>query len=218
MVGSLFVSSSEVQNYLEQAFQELYGIACAEWEDLLVSVQDTFLTAGQSSLNFGGLSAMKKLRGIRIKSDNFLVPVSLREVQNMDRDARTGRPVAYWLYGDQVNSTGFLTIEVLPAADTAYTLTLYYQPALQMVDITAGAMPMLAGWDEYLVVTAAIKCKDKEESSVSVLMTEKQMLLANLRSSWTPVNVSEAQRVVPLLSGSTRNIRAYDYRGPDDDY
>lgn len=220
MVGSLFVSDTELTSYLEAAFQELYGIASAEYEDLLVKTVTVAASAGVSVVQLNAAADIKKLRGIRIANDEFLSPVSIREVQNFDRKNRPGRPVGYWLFGDQSNNNGTFSIELLPAPDTSYSLVVYYQPSLTLTGGSAifpGAASPLASWDEYLVVTAAIKMKDKEESSVSVLMSEKQALLANLRSSWTPVDVSEAQRVVSLMGSSRRNRRAYDYTGPDDD-
>jgi hypothetical protein len=222
MVGSLFVSDTELTSYLEAAFQELYGIASAEYEDLLVKTVTVSVTAGQSVIFTSGATTgdIKKLRGVRLQNAEFLSPVSIREIQNLSRDNRTGRPVGYWLFGDWSGNFGSFSLQLLPAADTAYQVVLYYQPSITLSGtdpIPDVAASPLANWDEYLVITAAIKMKDKEESSVAVLMTEKQALLANLRSSWTPVDVSEAQRVTALMGGRTRNRRAYDYTGPDDD-
>ncbi len=91
-----------------------------------------------------------------------------------------------------------------------------YQPALKLTDVATGAeLPMLASWDEYLVLSAAIKCKDKEESSVAVLVGERTALLDNLRKSWTPVDTSEGARVVDLSNTFGFGMRAYDYQGPE---
>jgi hypothetical protein len=229
MVGSLFVSSAEISRYLEASFQEIYSIASAEYEDLLVKTATISVTAGQSIVtlppqidNITPYSAdIKKLRGVRIKDDDFLSPLSLREIQNQTRANRRGKPTNYWFYGDFTNNSGAFSIQLLPAADTSYQLVLYYQPLITLegtTGIPGGSSAPLVAWDEYIVLSSAIKCKDKEESSVSVLIAEKQALLAAMRASWTPVDVSEAQRVVPLASGRMRTLRAYDYQGPDDDY
>lgn len=212
MVGSAFVTTTEIRDFMEAAWQDLYAQASVQYEDLLVTRAD--LTA---AINTGSLSLpadVKRLRGLRIKDFEFLRSLSLHEIRTLDTTGRKGRPHYYWLSG----GTTAMTADILPYCDAPYTITCYYQPALGLADAVAiGSIPQLACWDEYVVLSAVIKCKDKEESSVSTLIGERSALFASMQASWTPTDTSEAGRVVQLNSG--RNfMRAYDYQGPDDDY
>jgi hypothetical protein len=216
MVGSGFVTSQEIFDWMSAAWQELYGLATIDCEDLIVKQVTTVVTAGMSIIALP--TAFKRLRGVRIANDTFLTPISLREMQNLDRVGRTGRPAYYWLNTDQANASPVITI--LPALSATYSIVVYYQPALDLTDAASvtASIPQLASWDEYVVLSAAIKCKDKEESSVSVLIGERTALLASMRNSWTPMDTSEAGRVVQISGRRQANMRAYDYQGPDDDY
>ena len=223
MVGSDFVTSAEIQNWLEAAWQELYGKASIEFEDLLVKIVDIPITQGTGTMPLP--LDFKRLRALRIKDEYFLTPLSLREIQQLDRPNRQNKPKYYWLWGRASTGPG---ADILPWADKAYTITCYYQPALSLTDLatfyggtgTTGNLPELACWDEYVVLSAAIKCKDKEESSVAVLVGERTALYESMRSSWTPMDTSEAGRVVALngMNSYSGTRRAYDYTGPDDDY
>lgn len=216
MVGSAFVTTLEVQNFMEAAWQDLYATASVQYEDLMIRQVDLPIVQGQGQMPLP--LDVKRLRGLRIKNFEFLSPLSLREIRVLDRVGRNGRPRYYWMYGD----SSFMIADILPYADTTYTITCYYQPAISLAEAAATfnaiqGFPQLACWDEYVVLSAAIKCKDKEESSTSTLMAERTVLLDNMKSSWTPTDTSEAARVVQL--NSARNFtRAYDYQGPDDDY
>lgn len=218
MVGSGFVTDAEILDWMEAAWQELYGIASIQYEDLLVQVVDLSLAQGSSTLSLGAAADMKRLRAFRIKNENFLTPISIREMQGLDRAGRVGRPEFYWLNGGM----SIPAATILPPADRAYTITCYFQPAIQLADVAIGvsSIPQLAGWDEYVVLSAAIKCKDKEESSVAVLVGERTSLLTIMQSTWTPMDTSEAGRVVRIRDdyGGRSGMRAYDYQGPDDDF
>lgn len=215
MVNSEFVSDAELDDYLEAAFQELYGIAVGEWEDLFVQTEE--ISFGPSAFPFYPENEIKKLRAVRIKNDRFLSPVSLRERELLDSSGgspRALKPRFYWLYGD---ANGQTAIQPLPPPDTNYTFVVYYVPQLTLADVSSmffAGLVVLANWDEYLVLTGAIKCKDKEESDVSVLLTERAALLDNIRKSWQPVDTAEAARVVQL--NERRNgFNPYDY-DPED--
>jgi hypothetical protein len=214
MVNSGFVTSAEVQYFLEAAWQELYGVASVQYEDLLVTITDLTCNIGVGTLPLP--PDLKRLRALRLKNEEFLTPLSLREIQNLDRSDRNGRPRYYWMWGRSSTAPG---ADILPYANAVYTITCYYQPALSLADAAAlGSIPQLASWDEYVVLSAAIKCKDKEESSVSVLMAERAALFASMQSSWTPMDTSEAGRVVDIANGHQRGMRLYDYQGPDSDF
>lgn len=218
MVNSLFVTDAEVDSYVDTAFQELYGMAVAEWEDVFVQKYEVDVHSTDTSAFFVP-DDFRKLRGVRVQNDRFLIPVSMRELESIDSTGgqlRRNKPRYYWLFGD---ANGGMTIHVLPQPDATYTMTVYYIPAVTLATVTAlvaKGLTTLASWDEYVVLTAAIKCKDKEESDCSVLLQERALLLENIKKSWQPVDTAEAARVVQL--NERRNaFNPYDY-DPDDAY
>lgn len=228
MVNSEFVSDAELDDFNEASFQELYGIAVGDWEDVFVRSFETSIGPGApvgavvpSELDLPG--DFKKLRGVRIKNDRFLCPVSIREIERLDSQGgaiRRLKPRYYWLYGNATAglSRGF-SVGLMPPPDTTYTIVVYYIPSLTLAELAAdtsssNTLAMLSDWDEYIVITSAMKCKDKEESDVSVLLTERGILLENIKKIWQPVDTSEAARVVQL-NEKREAFNPYDY-DPED--
>jgi hypothetical protein len=76
----------------------------------------------------------------------------------------------------------------------------------------------ISGWTEYIIVDAAIKAMQKEESDVSALMAQKQMLtqrinaMAESRDAGSPAKVSDnlyADFWFPTGSGAGTNWGTY---------
>jgi hypothetical protein len=53
----------------------------------------------------------------------------------------------------------------------------------------------ISGWTEYIICDAAMKCMQKEESDVSVLMAEKQMLIKRIEAMAESRDVGSPARV-----------------------
>jgi hypothetical protein len=69
----------------------------------------------------------------------------------------------------------------LPKAGVA--LRLWYVPRFAGLVNDTDTFDGFGGWTEYVVTDAAIKALQKEESDVSVLMAQKQALIARIESA-----------------------------------
>lgn len=190
MVNSDFVSAAELTQYCEKAFQEFYGIITTKEPDLVIKTQSVSLAAGDTSKDFA--ADFKALRGIRHNTSFSLRRAEFNEIEKLDYNSRTGKPTHYWMNGIHTAAHKW---RPLPTPDTAYSLTVYYIPSISLADVAGGGLNMVAGWDEYVVLTAAIKMKDKEESDVSVLLAERKMLLDNLIAQISVPDVGEPPRM-----------------------
>lgn len=96
--------------------------------------------------------------------------------------------------GTKINSIVTNTSMVISAAATATSASTYIQA---WNDNTA--LDGISGWEEYIIVDAAIKVKDKEESDVSVLEKSKLDMkvrleaMAEARDAANPARVSDTQ-------------------------
>lgn len=192
MVGSTFVTDSEVDGYVEQAWREFYMRLVSKYEDYFVEKDSIGISAGSNILVLG--SSFLKLRGVRHPEERFLGRLDVKEIPNVAQRNMRGRPTHYWLHGTFRNSSP--RIEVFPTNDVGRTLDVYFVPMWSLEDVTAGSVRFIAGWDEYLVLTVAIKLKDKEESDCSVLLTERAALLEVIEKSLTPLDAAEPFAVV----------------------
>ncbi len=206
MENSDFIGSAELTQYAEKAFQEFFGIVTTADPDLVVKTQSVTLTTG-SSAAVSLASDFKALRRIRHNAGYSLRRAELLEREQLDINGRLGKPTHYWLSG--LYAAAF-TFTPLPIPDAAYALTVYYTPSISLADVLTGGLNFLAGWDEYVVLTGAIKCKDKEESDVSILLTERKMLLEHIIASITVPDTGEPPRVAQFGPASM-GMDPFDY-------
>jgi hypothetical protein len=186
MENSEFIGTAECTEYCEKAFQEWYGIVTTKEPDLVIKTESVSMLAGSTSQSFA--ADFKALRGIRHNDSFGLRRAEYSDLERMTYNARTGKPTHYWISG---RFTAAHNWRPLPTPNAAYSLTVYYIPSISLADVTGGGLNMLAGWDEYVVLTAAIKMKDKEESDVSVLMAERKMLLEHMLAQISVPDVGE---------------------------
>lgn len=195
MVGSSFVTDSEVDGYAEQAWREFYMRLVSKFEDYFVEKDSIGISAGIGFLVLG--ADFLKVRGVRHPDEYFLGRVDVKEIPNIATRGRTGKPTHYWVHGSfRTNSP---RIEVFPTNDVSRTVDVYYVPLWSLADVTAGSVRFVAGWDEYIVLSMAIKMKDKEESDCSVIMAERAQLLEVIEKSMTPLDAAEPGAVVQSL-------------------
>lgn len=193
MVGSDFVSPSEVDGYCEQAWREFYMRLVSKYEDHFLERAGTPITTANGQAAYQLAVDILKFRGIRHRDDYYLSRIDPREIPDISTRARRAKPSAYWLHG---RLTGSIIIELEPLPNASYTLDYYYVPVRSLGDVVAGSLRIVAGWDEYIVLSAAIKMKDKEESDVSTLMSEKMLLWDVIEKSVAPLDASEPYAIV----------------------
>ena len=123
--------------------------------------------------------------------------------------------VGYFLYTD-INGTGSRQHQVMhfePTPQAAHTITIFYIPAAPTLiesqssfsSPTFPAFPEAAiltftNWSEYIVVDAAMKCLEKEESDTTALMMRKEALRQRIVWHGNTMNADDAGSVRDLDS------------------
>jgi hypothetical protein len=199
MVGSSFVSAAELERVANTAFTEFYLKYVSQFEDLCVVMagEEDDTTASTTLFDLPG--ALIKLKGLRHTTGEFLIPVNnVMEIDAFTSDGYRARPTHYWMAG----VTGVVgtpaQVLLLPNPDAAYSITCYYVPNITLDSIegdSAFALNLAYGCDEYVVLTAAMKLKDKEESDCSVIMAERKMLWESIEKFLTPLDESMPKQV-----------------------
>lgn len=233
MVDSQFVTSAEVQRFLEAAWQELYSIMVASGEDLFIRrVQitgsaadplvtengDLVVTENGDVLIVGGVvptgsyinlpAQVKALRLVRIVDDVRLRKATLHDLESLQDTRRSSKPRFYRPDMDPRNA--FLRLELYPQPDRSYVYDVYYVPALSLKEFltTSYVSIPVRGWDEYLVLTASAKAKDKEESDIGNVMKEREVLLERIRADLVPFDKSEPDTVIQMSAAGTRDVES----------
>ena len=185
MVNSQFISDSELNSYINQSYFELYDLLCQKYgNDYYVGSPYSFVTDGASQF-FSLPGDFYKLLGVDLALSNTLDSfVTIRPFNFGDRN-RYAIPnfqsfygvtnLRYRLKGNQ------LWLTPIPAANQ--TIRLWYVPRLTTLATDTDAADGISGWTEYIIIDAAIKCMQKEESDVTVLLAQKAAMIQRIQNA-----------------------------------
>ena len=203
IVNSQFITDAELNSYINQSYFELYDLLISKYGDnYYVAPVYTITTDGindQYALPNSPptIPQFYKLLGVDLglsnTSDSF---VTIRPFEFIDRN-RYAVPnfqsfygltnLRYRINGDKIWFTP------IPAANQR--IRLWYIPRMTTLALDTDTVDGISGWTEYIICDAAMKCMQKEESDVSVLMAEKQMLIRRIEAMAESRDVGSPARV-----------------------
>lgn len=182
-VNSSFISDPEWNNLINASYQELYGLITSAFGN------DYFVQTPASGYTF-------QTDGI---NDHFALPADFYKLLAVDIQLLSPN---YWValkpfMMSERNDFGYLGT-MIPMA--GQTLRLLYVPRAITLSADTDAIDGVNGWEEYVVVDAAIKALVKEESDVTAFAARKAGLLERLqgeitnRDAGSPATVSDVSR------------------------
>lgn len=213
MVGSAFVSDTEITSLLNTYIAEVY--------DLLVSAYGPAFYA--SSFTFNTVAAQREYNlptGVTTGADFYqllgidvdlgggdiisAVPFDFYSRNKFSNDASylRGQTIYYRLHGSR--------IWLIPAPDGVYPVTVHYVPAAPT--LSAGGVTSwdgINGFERLPIVSAAIAMLQKEESDPSILMAEKQSLLSRIQSMSKHRDAGMPERIVDVRGRPYRRTRGW---------
>jgi len=192
MLNTQFVTDAEILKLVDSSYRKLYNEITNRYENYYVSTATITLVPNQQDYDLP--SDLLKLLGFDISAGDrqfTMQPWSLNE-RNRLISGWVGRPIRYILKGGQVRFT--------PTAQQPGTVTCYYVPSPTEL-ITSEYVEVFNGYDEYIMVDAAIMLKQKEESDCQILLIQKaeltKMIMDNLegRDAGFPQKMTDMARV-----------------------
>ncbi len=194
MVNSQFVTDSEWNYYINQSYYELYDLLITAYEDYYVAPRLLFTTTGSSSYplpngqNYSSAPAFYKMFGMDIGLDaNTNAFVTLKKFSFIERNRYVFPQITSTLLGVfnlQYRVVGG-NIMFIPTPAAGQPIGVWYFPRLNNLLQDTDIIDGISGWTEYVIVDAAIKALNKEESDTQALMLEKQMLKQRIESTAT---------------------------------
>jgi len=176
MMNSLFVSDAELNSYIQASYYELYDLLIQKYGDnYFVATPYTFSTTGAAQ--YALPADFYKLLGIDIKpSVSSVEAFPMKSFTFAERDSAdyNGCGPRYRINGNNIWFT--------PLPSAGQTIQLWYIPRATVPVEDGDTIDGISGWEEYVVIDAAIKCLQKEESDVSILMAQKNGLIVRLES------------------------------------
>lgn len=213
-VNSNFVTPPEWNTYINQSYFELYDLLTTVYEDYYVAPALQLTTDGVTQLyplpngtNYNGAPPFYKLMGIDCGLDNSgNAWVTLKKFNFISRNRYVYPNISSTFLGVFNLQYRLLAnnIELIPTPSANQILRIWYVPRMQQLLKDTDIADGISGWTEYIVVDAAIKALQKEESDVSVLMAEKAMLKQRIEESAMNRDVGQPDSISNTRSWAER--------------
>lgn len=198
LVGSNFVSSTEWTTWINSGMMELYDIVVAAYEDYFTTSTTSTISSGSS---FSLPAAFYKLRGV----DYQLTSTDYINVPQFNFNERNRQ--VEWAYtargNDAVRRYRMIadTLEITPADRASGTYRLWYVPAVTPLSGGSDTIPTAlskSGWEEYIVLYAAIKAKLKGEEDAADMQNQMAALGQRITSMSANRNADQPERITDL--------------------
>lgn len=195
MVNSDFISTAEWNSYINQSYFELYDLLVQKYgDDYFVAEPVEIPMDGSSYLYplpdgtlYSGAPAFYKLLGVDLQLVNNGSPgtfVTVKPFSFQDRN-RYAVPNFQSFYG--VTNLRYRlqgnNLWLTPTPASGQTIQLWYVPRLTQLVDDDDTVDGISGWTEYIIIDAAIKAMQKEESDVSVLFAQKQAMIQRIEAA-----------------------------------
>lgn len=186
-VGNEFFSDAEINDYINTGLGELHDILVLKFEDYYVS-SISFSLAGDTSsysLESIGLNNLYKLMGVDLKqgAETVRVPRYSFQERNTFKSSQA-------LYSDRghTNHRYSLTgnnLNFIPTPTSTDEVTVWYIPTyVKLVNDSDSVDDRIASnWEDYAVCSAAIKMRQKEETSTKPLELEHDKITARIENA-----------------------------------
>lgn len=200
-VNSNFVTQPEWNTYINQSAFELYDLLVTLYEDYFVAPVARFVTSGTTNLyalpdgvtSFTGADGNSfvarpfyKMLGVDCGLQGGVnANVSLKKFEFIARNRYVYPNITSTFLGVfnmQYRIMGS-NLQIIPTPGSGQTISLWYIPRLTQLLADTDMLDGVSGWTEYVIVDAAIKALNKEESDVSALMAEKAQLMKRIEES-----------------------------------
>ncbi len=214
MENNYFVSDVEVQTYINAGLAELHDLLIQTYgQDYYISSKDFNTAANIDTYAINDSTASHdiaatdfyKIRGLdaKINGDQWFTisPFNFNE-RNVNQE---GSITNIWGIANTRYRLVGGNLVITPKPTSVMAVKLWYIPTAQQFNSATPATSTttfadINGYAEYVVIDAAIKCLQKEESDVQVLMVQKQAMKkrieesASNRDAGSPLTVSDVYR------------------------
>ena len=201
MENSRFISDAELNRYINASIQELYDLLIASRGENYYVSSYSFTTSTNTD-TYALPSGMLKLLGVDyVRGVNSAY--SLKSFKWQERN-RYREP--YYL-NDSINLQYQIrgnNLVFMPMPQGNQQIKVWYIPAATLLTQNTDSFDGINGWEEYVVIDAAIKMLVKEESDTSELMMAKEAMRQRVLQASSARDSNEPARVVDVESNYYR--------------
>lgn len=217
-VNSNFVTVPEWNTYINQSYFELYDLLVTSFEDYFLQYV-LFQTDGSqhyalpNGVLYSQARPFYKLTGVDLGLDaNTNAFVTLKKFDFIQRNRYVYPQITTTFQGvfNLMYRVMGSYLEFIPTPSSGQWVRLWYIPRmvqlLQDTDIIDG----VSGWTEYIIVDAAIKSLQKEESDTSLLMAQKMALKQRIEETAQNRDIGQPDTISDVRTRSELWGNGYD--------
>lgn len=199
MTASTFVEDSELNSYINNSIAELHDLLIGAYnEDYVMESYEFDSTLNEISYDLP--TDFYKLRGVDVRMSNGEFATVKRfnfNRRNEDNNSYAwnllGLPyLEYRLVGSQIR------FNRIPDVNTHFRI--YYHPLASKLVSDSDEFNDINAYSEYVIVDAAIKMMQKEESDVSVLVMQKEALKKRIEDMAQNRDANEPESVTDIYA------------------
>ena len=206
-VGNNFFDDSEIDDYINVGIGELHDLLVLKFEDYYDTSLTFDLVSGQSNYTFSaiGCANFYKCLGVDITDSGETSRVrrfSFKERNNYSSNDQTLSRGGVSAYLFQIRGD---SVEFIPDPNTTSEIRLWYVPTFTKLgaDTDEISSRIMSNWEEYAILTAVIKMKEKEELSTSVLKEELDALRDRIEAAATNRDAGEQTAITDEMAGTS---------------
>jgi hypothetical protein len=193
------ITDPEITRFVNQSIAALHGKLVQLSEDDFTATQTIATVAGVSgyalSVKFYKLISVEiTANGNTRRAERWTWAEHARYRSASSSWSLPRQPISYRLVGSDA-------IELRPAPDGVYDVTVYCALAQEALVADADVYDGRDGWEEWVVLDAAIKCKTKSEESVTDLVRERAEVMARIEAAMGTKDQALPDRVSDVISG-----------------
>lgn len=209
MENSRFISESELTTYINASYFELYDLLVATYEDYY-TIPYAFTVASDSAPL---PTDFYKLRGVDKQIDDndtwqTITKFNFQQRNINDQLVRKLFPqpvVQYRITGN--------TLYFIPLQNAAGPYRLWYIPMATPMVADSDVIQGVNGWEEYVVIDAAIKMLGKEESSTTDLVREKNAMRKRIQDMAPDRDTGQPEQITIMADAFYDGIGGYSGYG-----
>lgn len=196
MENSNFVTDTELTGYINASIAELHDLLISAYDGDYYITAYTFSTVANTD-TYALPAAFYKLKGVDIRDGSDWV--ELLQFNFRERNVNTytwnvdGPSFRYRLQGSNV--------ALVPTPTSVYSMRLWYIPVATKLVSGADTLADLNQYSEYVVLDAAIKCKEKEEGDVSVLAAQKMAMQQRIVTMAANRDAGTSETIIDVYRG-----------------
>lgn len=202
MVNSSFISATELDGYINASAYELFDLLVESNEDYNTLSTNSTIASGSHTIALPALAY--KIRGVDVSYDNGQTWCPLKPYSFVDRGnysdhtlTRRYANVRYRIIGS--------TLHLLPESEAPGLYRIWYVPTMTPLVNAGDTFEAYNGFEEYIVIDAAIKCLVKEESDTAPHERAKKAIkdriiaMAASRDMGGPETIADVERYADNL-------------------